>query len=85
MPHAEPLVDVAIKKAKKGHRPSLIWRDNGDTKIAPATADAFKSAMLLTGTQKSFTLIAENSGHFYRITWTLAVCYWRNARRYGFN
>lgn len=85
MPHAEPLVDVAIQKAKKGHRPWLIWREKGDTKIGLATPDNFKIAMLATGTQKSFTLVAENSGHFYRMTWSIAVMHWRSARRYGFN
>lgn len=86
MPHAEPLIDVAIQKAKKGHRPWLIWRNKGgETQISLATADAFKTAMLATGTKKSFTLVAENSGTFYRMTWPIAVANWRNTKRYGFN
>jgi hypothetical protein len=85
MAYTDPLVDVAIRKASKGHRDWLIWRDKkGRTCISAATADAYKAAMLATGTQKSFTLVSGNSAHFHRMTWRLAVTAWRNTRRYGF-
>jgi hypothetical protein len=85
MPHTDPLVDVAITKATKGHHDWLVWKDSGGgTQIARATAETYKAAMLAGGTQKAFTLVAANSGHFYRITWRLAVRHLRSGRRYGF-
>jgi hypothetical protein len=84
MPNANPQVEVATRKAIKGHRDWLVWKDRqGETHTNLATADAYKAAMLDTGTKRNFTLIAANSGHFYRMTWPLAVRHWRNARRYG--
>lgn len=85
MPHADPLVDVAIRKATKGHRDWLIWRNKaGDTQIGAATQETYKAAMLATGTQAWFTLVSGNTGHFYRMTWRLAVRAWRNAKRHRF-
>lgn len=85
MPHTDPLVDVAIRKATKGHHDWLIWKDRaGATQIAKTDASAYKAAMLDTGTRGWFTLVTANSGHFYKITWRLAVRHLRNGRRYGF-
>jgi hypothetical protein len=86
MPHTDPLIDIALRKATKGHHSWLIWTNaEGTTQIGKASADTYKAAMLATGTQRAFTMVAANSGHFYRITWRLAVRHLRNGKRYGFD
>ena len=85
MTHADPLFDEALRKATKGHHDWLVWKDrSGQTQIGKTSAATYKAAMLATGTQRWFTLIAANSGHLYRITWRLAVLHLRNGRHHGF-
>ena len=79
MPYTEPL-NTAVRKAKYGHRDWLFWRDRaGQGHIAASSYDSMKQALLASGTQKSFTLVASD-GCFYRMTWPLAVIHLKHFR-----
>jgi hypothetical protein len=81
MGYLEPLA-TAVRKARYGRRDWLHWRDRtGQMRVAPATADSIKAALLACGTQKSFTLVAANTAVFHRMTWAVAINHLAHAKR----
>ena len=71
------------KKARYGHRDWLFWQDNGQPKAAVKSRDAIKRAMLATGTQGRFFLVAKNSAILMSVNWHIGVIMLNNAK-YGY-
>ena len=67
------------RKARYGHRPWIVWQENGAGHAEPATAETIKAAMLATGTQEHFTgFDPSGTGHVLR--WRMALTWLRNSR-----
>jgi len=62
---------TAKRKARYGHRPWIVWQENGAGRAEPANAEKIKAAMLATGTQRHF--------HGYDTTGTGNILKWRMA------
>jgi hypothetical protein len=72
---------TARRKAVKGHNDWLVWRNrDGSWSAERSGPGAVRSAMLATGTQGRWHLVAANNGVSHVCGWRLGITLIRNAK-----
>lgn len=70
----ETAFQVAVRKARYGHRDWIVWKDKDkQTYAAPMNMKSLKIAMLTHGTNDDFWLIHKNCGTMSYVCWAMAV------------
>ena len=75
--------EIARRKAVKGHNDWIVWRNrDGSFSTKRRSPKAIKAAMIASGTQGKWYLIAANNGIGHIYNWRIGLIMMRNAK-YG--